>query len=117
MLCQVTLTFTGKVSIRFEDLNVECDVLPIQDWLEVRDGNSSNSPMIGDKIYCYDFPDPMKSTGNSLTLVFKSNGYDHTPEFPATGFRIITDLGNFFAKDSRNDYPKKINHIHFTICL
>ena len=92
--CQVTLSFTAKVSIRFEDFNVynhysNCSY----GWLEVRDGNSANSPMIGDRLCGYTIPDPMKSTGTSITFVFMSydQGYGR-------GFRIITDLGKSFCQ-------------------
>ena len=93
-LCQVTLTFTEKVSIRFEDFSVLYSNNCSYDWLEVRDGNSSNSTMIGDKLCGSDIPDPMKSTGNSITLVFKSDN-DGSGD---GGFKIIADLGKSFCK-------------------
>lgn len=92
--CQITMSFTGKVSIRFEDFYVDDNSACKNDWLEVRDGSSSNSPMIGDKLCGYDIPDPMKSTGNSITLLFKSPDRDSYYR----GFRIIADLGKSSCK-------------------
>lgn len=43
------------------------------DYLEIRDGDSETSPLIGQ--FCgYDLPDDLKSTGNSLLLKFISDG-------------------------------------------
>ena len=103
--CQITMSFTGKVSIRFETFSVQRQGFNFfcpDDWLEVRDGNSSNSTMIGDKLCgnkddANDIPDPMKSTGNSITLVFTSGDRGSGDR----GFRIIADSGKFFANDSR----------------
>ena len=82
--CQVTITFEGRVSIAFEDFYLGphgCN-----DWLKVYDGNNTDSKMIfelcneGEKI-----PRTIESSGNSMTLLFHSNG-----EESYRGFRIAT---------------------------
>ena len=80
--CQLTLTFDVKVSIEFETFYTDSS-----DHLEVRDGDSSSSRLIG-TVDGPDTPSPMESTGRSMTLVFSSNynyGY--------SGFRIIANEG------------------------
>lgn len=89
LLCEVTISFEGRVSIEFEYLDLQptytdhCD----DDWLEVRDGESSDSEMIGDKICGEEIPQSIESTGNSITLVFHSDD-----SWEQTGFRILSDL-------------------------
>ena len=82
--CQVTITFSGKVSIVFEDFDLyyreRCDY----DWLEVHDGNSSESDMIGEKLCGPWNPSPRESTGDSMTLVFQ------TTYLLSRGFKIIS---------------------------
>ena len=72
--CQVTITLKDSVLIDFEDFEVEDWNDCAADWLEVRDGDTFNSTMIGSKLCGSDIPQPMKSTGKSLTLVFISDG-------------------------------------------
>lgn len=69
--CQVTLAFPERVSIAFKafDVGLHC-----YDWLEVIDGNSSDSELIGSKLCGSDIPTPIQSNKNSLTLVFHSSG-------------------------------------------
>ena len=87
-LCQVTLTFDGRVSINFVDFNLQSDSSCQYDWLEVRDGNSSESELLGDKLCGDDIPGPIESTGRSVTLVFKS---DASYNFDNTGFKIVAE--------------------------
>ena len=87
--CQVTLEFGGKVSIVFEDFDVldngvkhDC----YYNWLEVYDGNSSESNMIGEKLCGRTNPSPLQSTGDSMTLVFRTK-YNSSYR----GFKIISN--------------------------
>ena len=54
--------------------------------------------MIGDKLCGHDIPDPMKSTGNSITLVFKSGDMFSGLETEEYGFSLITTLGKSFCQ-------------------
>ena len=91
--CQITLTFEDRVVIKFEDFDLNDDYDCSYDWLEVRDGDDSNSEMIGDKLCGHDIPDPIESTGSSITLIFDSNDVYHPDD---TGFKIIADLGKYY---------------------
>ena len=88
--CQVTIRSANskKVLIEFDpvfgmDQNHACQY----DYLEVRDGPSSSSNLIGK--FCYNVaPSPIQSTGNAMTLIFHtdfSNIY--------TGFKITANPG------------------------
>ena len=86
--CQVTITFEGRVSIEFEDFNLGphgCN-----DWLKVYDGNNTDSKMIGQTL-CNQGEEQgiwhraIESSGNSMTLLFHSDG-----EESYRGFKIVT---------------------------
>ena len=84
--CQVTITFEGRVSIEFEDFNLGphgCN-----DWLKVYDGNNTDSKMIGQTLCNQKWgPNigPMQSSGDSMTLLFHSDG-----DKSYRGFKILT---------------------------
>jgi len=78
------LTFNVKVSIEFESFSTEHGF----DYLEVRDGDSSDSDLIA-KVSGQDLPSQMESTGRSMTMVFNSDGINTYP-----GFKIIANEGN-----------------------
>ena len=88
--CQTTLTSDSSVRLKFEDFNLDDDDSCKIDWLEVRDGNSSDSEMIGSKLCGNDIPDEVTSTGKSLTLIFQSNDYFNSLD---TGFQITASSG------------------------
>ena len=88
--CQVTIIFEERVSIVFEDFYLgshDCN-----DWLKVYDGNNTDSKMIGQTLCnpwksggSFRFSQRMQSSGNSMTLLFHSDGDESH-----TGFRIVT---------------------------
>lgn len=58
------------------------------DYLEVRDGNSENSPLLGR--YCgYDKPDDIKSSSNQLWMKFVSDGSVNKAGFAANFFKGV----------------------------
>lgn len=64
-------------------LSMEFDYSCQYDYLEVRDGDSLNSRIIGR--YCgNERPPSIKSTGNSLHILFVSDGYKNFDGFFAT---------------------------------
>ena len=90
--CQVTLIFDERVSIEFESFDIQGNTVENScnyDWLQVHDGNSSDSETINSKICGYDTPSPMNSSRHSLTLVFHSNSSEKTH----SGFNIMTHQG------------------------
>ena len=86
--CQVSIQFSERVRIRFEAFNVESHSSCRYDYLEVRDGDSSSSSIIGEKLCAEFFPDAIESTGSSMTLVFHTDA-----SATRTGFKIIVELG------------------------
>ncbi|XP_051547994.1 inactive serine protease PAMR1 isoform X2 [Myxocyprinus asiaticus] len=71
------------IDLRFMMLSVEFDHSCQYDYVEVRDGDSLNSRVIGR--YCgNERPPPIKSTGNSLHILFISDGYKNFDGFFAT---------------------------------
>ncbi|XP_051978723.1 inactive serine protease PAMR1 isoform X3 [Xyrauchen texanus] len=71
------------IDLRFMMLSVEFDHSCQYDYVEVRDGDSMNSRVIGR--YCgNERPPPIKSTGNSLHILFISDGYKNFDGFFAT---------------------------------
>ena len=88
--CQVTIRFSeGKrVALKFEAIDIEPHSTCKYDYLEARDGDNSNSSLIGSKLCGSENPGVIESTGNSITLVFHS---DNT--ITKTGFKIRASLG------------------------
>ncbi len=68
---------------RFSMVSLESDHSCQYDYLEVRDGDSPKSPVIGR--YCGDeSPSPIRSSGDSLHIRFVSDGYNNYDGFFAT---------------------------------
>lgn len=64
------------IDLRFMMLSLEFDHSCQYDYVEVRDGDSLNSRLIGR--YCgNERPPPIRSSGSSLHLLFVSDGYKH----------------------------------------
>lgn len=64
-------------------LNLEFDHRCRYDFVELRDGNSIHSPLVGR--YCGDkIPPPIRSSGDSLHIHFVSDGYNNYDGFSAT---------------------------------
>lgn len=82
---RIPLLFKGMFCIfyRFMMLNLEFDHRCRYDFVELRDGDSIQSPLIGR--YCGDkIPPPIRSSGNSLHIHFVSDGYNNYDGFSAT---------------------------------
>ena len=64
------------------------------DWLEVHDGASESSPLIGTKMCGSNLPQNIKSTGNELFVKFHSD-YSVT----STGYEVrVVAVGGMYAK-------------------
>ncbi|KAK7176116.1 hypothetical protein R3I93_000390 [Phoxinus phoxinus] len=73
----------ATVELRFSMISLESDHSCRYDYVEVRDGDSLKSPVIGR--YCGDdSPSPIRSSGNSLHILFVSDGYNNYDGFFAT---------------------------------
>ena len=58
------------------------------DWLEVYDGASDSSPMVGDRMCMENKPIKVRSSGNELLLKFHSD-----LSSTGRGYRLQVDLG------------------------
>ncbi|XP_063045223.1 inactive serine protease PAMR1 [Engraulis encrasicolus] len=76
------------MELRFTMLSLEFDHSCRYDFVEVRDGDSADSPVIGR--YCgSERPPPIRSSGDSLHVRFVSDGYNNFDGFFAT-FQEVT---------------------------
>ncbi|XP_053085585.1 inactive serine protease PAMR1 isoform X2 [Pangasianodon hypophthalmus] len=83
--CDWTLHVSRGLAMefRFTMLNLEFDHRCRYDFVELRDGDSIHSPLIGR--YCGDkIPPPIRSSGDSLHIHFVSDGYNNYDGFSAT---------------------------------
>ncbi|XP_047436914.1 inactive serine protease PAMR1 [Mugil cephalus] len=70
----------SSVELSFLQLSLESDHSCRYDYIEVRDGDYLGSPVIGR--FCGDrLPPPIKSSGNSLHILFSSDGYNNFDGF------------------------------------
>lgn len=72
------------------------------DYLEVRDGNSENSPLLG-RFCGYDKPDDIKTSSNQLWMKFVSDGSVNKAGFAANFFkgqrlRVVKLLSDIFQQ-------------------
>lgn len=80
---QVTNIISVLFCCRFSLLSLESDHSCRYDYVEVRDGDSVASPVIGR--FCGDqLPPPIKSSRNFLHILFTSDGYNNFDGFVLT---------------------------------
>ena len=75
--CKIRILFpeSQRVAILFYSFEVEkCYIGCNCDWLKIRDGNSSNSNLIGSNLCGNTVPSPFISTGNDAILEFHTDG-------------------------------------------
>ncbi|XP_020288864.1 bone morphogenetic protein 1 isoform X2 [Pseudomyrmex gracilis] len=86
-----------QVALKFQSFEIENHDTCVYDYVEVRDGHSDDSPLIG--VYCgYKIPPDIKSTGNKLLVKFVSDGSVQKAGFSATFMKefdecVSTDHG------------------------
>ena len=72
-----------QVALKFQSFEIENHDNCVYDFLEIRDGDTSNSPLLG--TYCgYKMPKDIKSTTNSLWIKFVSDGSVQKAGFSAS---------------------------------
>ena len=76
------------IELEFLAFNLEYSSSCYWDWVEVRNGNSSNSPLIGDKLCGSTIPGAITSNGNQLYVKFHSDS-----SVVGTGFEILVNQG------------------------
>ncbi|OXU25209.1 hypothetical protein TSAR_008830 [Trichomalopsis sarcophagae] len=86
-----------QVALKFQSFEIESHDNCVYDFVEVRDGHSSDSPLIG--VYCgYKLPPDIRSTGNKLLVKFVSDSSVQKAGFSATFMKefdecALTDHG------------------------
>ncbi|XP_066581573.1 protein tolkin [Prorops nasuta] len=86
-----------QVALKFQSFEIENHDNCVYDYVEVRDGHSPDSPLVG--VYCgYKIPPDIKSTGNKLLVKFVSDGSVQKAGFSATFMKefdecVLTDHG------------------------
>ena len=78
-----------KVKLDFVAFELEHESVCQYDWLEVRNGNNSKSPLIGTKFCGNKTPAPITSTGNEVYVKFSSDG-----SVTKLGFKIEVTRSN-----------------------
>ena len=83
--CEWVIVFPQgeRISLAFLAFDLEFQSMCKYDWLEVRDGNSSDSTLIGHQLCGNEIPESITSTGNTLFIRFSSDGSGIK-----TGFKI-----------------------------
>ena len=86
--CEWTIKFPKgeKIVLNFMEFNLESHANCTYDWLEVRDGGASNSPLIGRKLCGTKLPKRITSKRNYLFAKFHSDSSS-----VRAGFRIQVD--------------------------
>ena len=88
--CQKKIRFGEgqSVLIKFIQFDIEYQTSCIWDWVEIRDVPSNSSNQVGSKLCGETIPNPIPSTGNTLTVIF------HSDEAGVrSGFKMKAELG------------------------
>ena len=71
---KITVAAGNKVQLYFRDFNIEAHSRCAYDYLEIRDGTSATSPLIGGRLWCGNvLPPTAVSSSNTLYMKFKSD--------------------------------------------
>ena len=90
--CEITVRFHKRVRITFLDFQVEQSTSCGYDYLTIFDGPTSSSSQIGSKLCGIQdpVPAPIQSTGNSMTLIFHTDG-----SVTRSGFKLRATPGKY----------------------
>ena len=81
-----------RVILEVQDFNVEHHSACVWDFVEIRDGDNANSTQIEPKLCGSDIPRPIKSSGNTLFIRFKTDD-----DVTHSGFKMKVDKGKFIS--------------------
>ena len=89
--CEWHITFAEgeKINLDFKAFDLEYDTICQYDWLQIHDGNNSNSPLIGHRMCGNEIPQSITSNRNVLYIKFSSDGSG-----VKTGFTIAVTRSN-----------------------
>ncbi|XP_042609241.1 inactive serine protease PAMR1 isoform X4 [Cyprinus carpio] len=111
VLCRVSPRLDWWGLFKFMMLSLEFDHSCQYDYIEVRDGESLNSRVIGR--YCgNERPPPIKSTGNSLHILFISDGYKNFDGF----FAIFQESSECISSPCLHDGTCIVDSSHSFHC-
>ncbi|KAK6493301.1 dorsal-ventral patterning tolloid-like protein 1 [Huso huso] len=83
---KITVSENYNVGLSFQAFEIERHDNCAYDYLEVRDGSTENSPLIG-RFCGYDKPEDIRSTSNKLWMKFISDGTVNKAGFAANFFK------------------------------
>ncbi|XP_072917600.1 bone morphogenetic protein 1-like [Hemitrygon akajei] len=87
---RIRVSDTFHVGLAFQSFEIERHDSCAYDYLEIRDGSTEDSPLIGR--YCgYDKPDDIKSSSNKLWMKFVSDGSINKAGFSANFFKEVDE--------------------------
>ncbi|XP_061399860.1 protein tolkin [Musca vetustissima] len=87
---KITVPKGYQVALKFQSFEVENHDSCVYDFVEVRDGPSQESPLIG--VFCgYKPPPNMKSTGDTMFVKFVSDTSVQKPGFSATFMKEVDE--------------------------
>uniref|UniRef100_A0A182ML92 Metalloendopeptidase n=1 Tax=Anopheles culicifacies TaxID=139723 RepID=A0A182ML92_9DIPT len=87
---RITVPKDYQVALKFQSFEVENHDNCVYDYVEVRDGGTADSRLIG--VFCgYKIPPDMKSTSNKLFLKFVSDGSVQKAGFSATFMKEVDE--------------------------
>ncbi|XP_039470178.1 bone morphogenetic protein 1-like isoform X2 [Oreochromis aureus] len=87
---KITVAEGFDVGLSFQSFEIEKHDSCAYDYVEVRDGASESSPLLG-RFCGYDKPDDIKSTSNQLWLKFASDGSVNKAGFAANFFKEMDE--------------------------
>ena len=96
--CEWSIKFPKdhKIVLNFIEFDLEHHANCTYDWLEVRDGPKSDSPLIGRKLCGKTAPKQITSQGNHLFVKFRSDSSQ-----VRAGFRIQVDEPGILSKSRK----------------
>ena len=89
--CEWVIIFpeAEKIHLEFVAFDLEYGSMCQYDWLEVRDGNASSYPLIGNQLCGDKIPEAIIAKGSTLFVRFSSDGSESK-----TGFKINVTISN-----------------------
>ena len=87
---KITVPKDFQVALKFQSFEVENHDSCVYDYVEVRDGDTANAPLIG--VFCgYKVPPDMRSSSNKLFVKFVSDGSVQKAGFSATFMKEVDE--------------------------
>lgn len=106
---KITVPKEYQVALHFQSFEVENHDNCVYDYVEVRDGDTPDSRLIG--VFCgYKIPPDMRSSSNKLFVKFVSDGSVQKAGFSATFMKEVDECGQLQLFECRD---VKFHDFHF----